>query len=584
MKTLYRLLRAGMHTMLLFVLPWVTGALVGMVFDVREVSETSGRFASIFSMVIVPLMVLQLAAIAVKIARDVRIRKAEGRTGFGVLVAAVDRHVRVLTGRGMGMALVSMIMVGLALSIKWGQLGVLAIAGLGIMYIASTGATIISAFAVRAFDDRVKRGRGAIEREMSPTVIDAGDAVEERFVLARVPVPPGFRLHIEEQLPVRLGGDTRFALDRSVSRAEVTVSAPLPRTPRGVYRLGPAEIWFEDVLGLTRVFVAARATASLRSLPRLRPVVFQRRPRSMTKSEGNLSMLSRIATEEHFRTRAYVQGDDLRRIHWKQSINTGQLTVRVPESAPFSPSKVRLVLDTYLPPGWRIAADAGGVKLKEGERAIARAPEVLDDVLDLLVESWIGLAHTLLRRGEAVSLVAAVRDGDRTVVREIECKRGEERKWRAIGSDAAWQNDAPLEQVFAQVVPSLPAQTRGPGMPTQPGKVPSSIIVSAGLWLGGGRPGPGTSFVVADGSTVVADTPKDELGWIKKLLFFPYPVGAEDNKLDWRRFITPKPPAPEVVRRELAKAAAFAVDSARASNTPVLLVRRRGLQLSLEAP
>ena len=40
MRTLYRLMRAGMHTALLFVLPWLTGALVGMVFDVREVSET----------------------------------------------------------------------------------------------------------------------------------------------------------------------------------------------------------------------------------------------------------------------------------------------------------------------------------------------------------------------------------------------------------------------------------------------------------------------------------------------------------------------------------------------------------------
>ncbi len=36
MRTLYRLLRAGMHTALLFVLPWLTGALVGMVFDVQD--------------------------------------------------------------------------------------------------------------------------------------------------------------------------------------------------------------------------------------------------------------------------------------------------------------------------------------------------------------------------------------------------------------------------------------------------------------------------------------------------------------------------------------------------------------------
>ena len=456
MRTLYRLLRAGMHTALLFVLPWLTGALVGMVFDVQEVSETKGRFATIFSVVIVPLLVLQLAAIAIKVGREVRVRRAEGARGFHVFVDAVDRHVRVLTGRGMGMAVVSLIMVGLALSAKWGQLGVLAVAGLGIMYIASTAATITSAFAVRAFDDRVRRGRGAIDREMSPTVVDAGDAVEERFVLARVPVPAGFRLHIEEQLPLRLGGDTRFALDRSVSRAEVTVTAPLPRTPRGLYKLGPAEIWYEDVLGLTRVYVASRATASLRALPRLRPLVFERNPRSMTKADGPLSMLSPRATEEHFRTRQYVASDDLRRVHWKQSINTGQLIVRVPESVPFAPSRVRLVLDTYLPPGWRVSARAGGRKLRDGERAIAQAPEVLDDVLDLLVEGWIGLAHTLLKRGEAVSLVTAVRDGERIVVREMECKRGEERKWRAVGSDVVWQHDLTLEGVLSSV-PALGA-------------------------------------------------------------------------------------------------------------------------------
>lgn len=574
MRTLYRLLRAGMHTALLFVLPWLTGALVGMVFDVQEVSETKGRFATIFSMVIVPLLVLQLAAIGIKVGREIRVRRADGIRGFHVLVDALDRHVRVLTGRGMGMAVVSLIMVGLALSAKWGQLGVLAVAGLGIMYIASTAATITSAFAVRAFDDRVRRGRGAIDREMSPTVVDAGDPVEERFVLARVPVPAGFRLHIEEQLPVRLGGDTRFALDRSVSRAEVTVTAPLPRTPRGLYKLGPAEIWYEDVLGLTRVYVASRASASLRALPRLRPVVFEKNPRSMTKADGPLSMLSPRATEEHFRTRQYVAGDDLRRVHWKQSINTGQLIVRVAESVPFAPSRVRLVLDTYLPPGWRVAAEAGGRVLRDGERAVARAPEVLDDVLDLLVEGWIGLAQTLLKRGEAVSLVTAVRDGDRVVVREIECKRGEERRWRAMGSDVVWQHEFPLEACLANV----------PALGSSRGKPATSVIATAGLWLGGFRPAPGTSYIVADGSTVVPDHPKDAWGVVRRFFFFDYPVGADDNRIDFRKLFSPKPPDPEMVRMELRRAAGAAVDHARSSSAPVLFVRRRGLNLSLEAP
>ncbi|MBX3219271.1 MAG: DUF58 domain-containing protein [Labilithrix sp.] len=570
MRTLYRLLRAGFHTGLLFVLPWLTGALTGMAFDVGEVTETGGQFASVFALVIVPLLVLQLVAISIKVSREIRLQRAAGRRGFGVFVDAVDRHVRILTGRGLGMAAISLVMVAIALSAKWGQFGVLAVAGLAIMYIASTAATLVSAFAVRSFDDRVRRGRGAIDREMSPTVVDAGDPVEERFFLARVPVPPGFRMHIEEQLPHRLGGDTRFALDRSVSRAEVTVSAPLPRTPRGVYRLGPADVWYEDVLGLTRVFVASRASASLRSLPRLRPVVFDRKPRSSSKAEGPLSVLARIATEEHFRTRPYVQGDDLRRVHWKQSINTGNLMVRVAEAIPYAPTRVRLVLDTFLPPGWRMAATTGGRKLKAGERAVARAPDAMDDVMDLLVEGWIGLAHMLLKRGEKVTLVAPVRDGDEIVVREIECKRGEERKWRAIGSDATWQHAVDPDALMARVDPTNAKA--------------SSIVVSAGLFAGSTRPLPGTSFVIADGASVVVDPPSDDLGFLRRLLISDYPVGADDNRTDLLALFSPRPPKPEKVRAELARATSFAVEHARSSNAPVTIVRRRGLAISLEAP
>lgn len=565
MKTLGRLLRAGFHTALLFGLPWLTGALVGLAFDVREVAETSGQFAGWFAIIVLPLLGLQLVGIFVKVGRHVRAERASGRRGFAVLVEGVDRHVRVLTGRGVGLAVVSLGMVGLALSAKWGQFGILAVAGLGLVYLSSTIATVVSAFAVRAFDDRVRRGRGAIDREMSPTVVDAGDPVEERFFLARVPVPPGFRLHIEEALPERLGGDTRFAVDRAVSGGEVTVSAPLPRTPRGLYRVGPADIWFEDIFGLSRVFVAARATSSLRALPRLRPITFERRPRSSAKSEGPLSVLARLATEEHFRTRPYLTGDDLRRVHWKQSINTGNLMVRVPEAIPFAPTRVRIVLDTFLPPGWRVAAGAGGRKVT-GATAAARAPDAMEDVLDLLVESWVGLAHSLLRRGEKVTLVAPIRDGEATVVREIECKRGEERRWRAIGSDAAWQIDVDVEALLRAAGPT------------------GTIIVSAGLSFGAARPPAGTTFVVGDGASVVPDAPADAPSLVRRLFVSDYPVGAEDNRLDLARLFAPRAPSPLAVRAELGKATAYAIDFARSLAAPVVVARRRGVGIALENP
>lgn len=576
MRTLWRLLRIGFHGTLLFVLPWGVGAIVGLVFDVREVEETSDQFASYAAMILLPILLLQLAAITVKVAREIRSARADGRRGGSVVVDALDRHVKVLTTRGIAMAGASLLMVSVALERKFGQFAALAVAGLGLMYIASTAATIVSAFWVRAFDDRVRKRRGAIDREISPTVIDAGEAATERFHLARVPVPPGFRMHLEERLPDRLGGDTRFAVDRTVSGSEVTVSAPLPRTPRGLYRLGPAEVWYEDILGLTRVFVAARAVASLRVLPRLRPVVFDRKPRSYTKAEGSLSILSRIATEEHYRTRPYVTGDDLRRVHWKQSINTGQLVIRVPEAVPYAPSRVRLVLDTYLPPHLRVAAHAGGRALKSGERAAARAPEALDEVLDLLVEGWIALAHQLQKRGEMVTLVVAVRPepGANAVVRSVDCKRGDERKWRAIGSDAAWQNDVPLDRLLAETTPGKAAK----GVKT------SSVIVSTGLHLAGTRPEAGTSLIVADGASTVLDPPGDGFNALTRRLFFAYPVGAEDNRVDWKKLFSPKPPKPEEVRAELGRAAMQAVGEAQALGLPVMIVRRRGTSLALEVP
>lgn len=573
MLTLFRLLRASTHSVLLFVLPWIIGALVGTSFDIDEVTETSRRFTSIFAMVVLPLLVLQVIAIGVKVGRELRAERARGRRGFEVLAFALDRHVRVLTSRGLGMVLASLAMVGMALIAKWGQFGVIAVAGLGILYLASTAACLVSAFSVRADDDRVRRGRGSIEREMSQAVIEAGDAVDERFALANVPVPPGFRLHIEEALPRRLAGETRFALDRSVSRARITVAAPLPRTPRGVYRLGPASIWYEDILGLTRVYVAARAHASLRALPRVRPLVFERQPRSRARAEGTQSVLARIATEEHFRTRAYVPGDDLRRVHWKQSVNTGNLIVRLPESVPYAPTRVRLVLDTYLPPKFRIAPDTGGVKVTVEDRGKVRVPDAVEELLDLLVETWVSLAHALQARGEAVTLVTVARDdAGHPTIRELEGKRGEERRWRSLGADVAWQSDVPVEVVSASL-----------GHAAAGGKAPSTIVVSAGLWFGAPA-SPGSTVVVADGASLVPDVPPDPRSPLTQLLFYDYPAGADENRLDLRRLMAPRPIAPALVRQRLAEATGFAVAHARASSVPVLVVKRQGLALALVTP
>ena len=90
MGTLYRLLRAGMHSILLFVMPWLVGTIVGMVVDVREVSETGSQFATFFGFVVIPLLFLQLVAIAVKVGREIRSMRPDVRVVLSTGYAPAD--------------------------------------------------------------------------------------------------------------------------------------------------------------------------------------------------------------------------------------------------------------------------------------------------------------------------------------------------------------------------------------------------------------------------------------------------------------------------------------------------------------
>ena len=105
-----------------------------------------------------------------------------------------------------------------------------------------------------------------------------------------------------------------------------------------------------------------------------------------------------------------------------------------------------------------------------------------------------------------------------------------------------------------------------------------------GLHLAGTRPEAGTSLIVADGASTVLDPPGDGFNALTRRLFFAYPVGAEDNRVDWKKLFSPKPPKPEEVRAELGRAAMQAVGEAQALGLPVMIVRRRGTSLALEVP
>src|SRR5262249_3607712 len=133
----------------------------------------------------------------------------------------------------------------------------------------------------------------------------------------------------------------------------------LRATPRGHYFLGPARLWYQDLLGITQISVASAAAAELKVLPHFRPVEIVDPPRTPRQTPDILTKPSKFPTEDHFRFREYAAGDDTRRIHWRLSLKSGRLQVRQPETKEITTQDVVLVLDAFLPPGELLDAADG---------------------------------------------------------------------------------------------------------------------------------------------------------------------------------------------------------------------------------
>lgn len=411
------------HAFGLFLLPFAVAAAAGALVDVSEVLDTAHVLAGLALVFILPPFLAQIAGILLKVHREVRFLTARGQLDPPTLVASLRRHVSIVTPRGWAVLLTGLWFVMLSLVFQWASLGLVAVISLLLFYVVLGASSFVSTFHVRTFAAGLGRGIAGVRRELSPAVVTSGEPAEERFHLTRVPVPAGFVLLIEDPNPPQLATESRYAVGPAGRAGSVTVSGRFRRTPRGLHRLGPAHIWYQDALGFTRVSVASLATAELKVLPRFHPLQIVAPPRSPLEAPDLLTRPHRFATEDHFRFKEYVAGDDTRRIQWRLSMRAGRLTVRQPESREISTRRVVLVLDTWLPRG-PLLDDAIGISA----------------VLDRLVETWISLAQELVERGDRVLLVAAADDGTGTLrIEQQSGDRGARRRWQDLGARARWQ-------------------------------------------------------------------------------------------------------------------------------------------------
>lgn len=515
------LVRIAVHGGLLFLLPYLVVSAALTLFETSEVKDTLGSFAVLSSIVLAPLFLLQLLGMLRKSRAQIALLRAAGALTPRTRLDAIARSCAIVTPRG-GLVLVTgLAFLVTSLAYHWAQLGVIAVMALSAFYLVTSASALLSSFLVKRFSANLLERGAVVHREFAPAIARAGDPVRDSLDLRGVPVPPGFFLTLGGKLPPRLSTEVRHVVPPRSRMERLSLSVLLKRVPRGTYDAPALHIAFTDLLGLTSASVASLATARLSVLPAVRPAEVVRPPPSSTEEPDILSRPHRFPTDDLFRFREYLAGDDTRRIQWSMSLRAGRMIVKTPDSRETSAKRVVVALDTWVPSDW------------------IDHTAVLDDALDALVEAWLAIAQRLTAQGENVTLLLVARAPDGILRPEIVPARASHAHGLDAGARAEWQATIPIEDVLDYGI-------RGQGPEAGGVAFDNAIVVT--MRLAAPRVpqvARETTWVHYDPDAALGPPPRSVwLTWldfddtgrkptagevVKRLLFLPHPAGGEEN-------------------------------------------------------
>jgi len=315
--------------------------------------------------------------------------------------------------------------------VGWASLAVVGLLGLGVAYVMATWAALVVA------GEEPWRGL-MVTRGFAPSTAIEGDALREELTIAGAHVPAGFRMIVR-------GGVARhvsvtYILESDISVGDISLEADLGPAKRGDYDVPPAELWLQDLFGLTRSRVTRLGAAKLTVLPRPVAIDDLGAVAAARGADADSVPAQKLPTEGCFRLRAYTTGDDARRIHWVRSLMARELVVRLPDELPPEQPMVRLVLDTQLVGAAALPTPATG------------------QLCDALVRVWLSAGQALVARGVRVTMVAAVDEPARVVERAMTPQSAG--ALARIGARVGWQGTVSLDGLVAEGVRNVVVSAR----------------------------------------------------------------------------------------------------------------------------
>lgn len=202
----------------------------------------------------------------------------------------------------------------------------------GVGELAMAAVAMVALVVLAMLATRVLSTRLQVRRRISPTHLHHDQRASVEIGLRNLGRLPTAGLRVDDRAPAVLAASSRFAT-RPLSAGEpVQLRYSLVANRRGHYRVGPAAVELRDPFGIARRALEAGGTDEVVVYPRI-VALAGGPPLAGHLSSGNDGPpRPGPSGDELANIREYVQGDDLRHVHWRSTAHRGKLMVRQEEN------------------------------------------------------------------------------------------------------------------------------------------------------------------------------------------------------------------------------------------------------------
>jgi len=170
--------------------------------------------------------------------------------------------------------------------------------------------------------------RLATSRTVSPPRVPAGHTATVTLRLENVSRVPTGLLMAEDTVPYALGSRPRYVLDKIERGGVRELTYPLRSDLRGKFEIGPLQLRVADSFGLVELTRSLSGRTMFVVTPRVVPLARTVISRSWAGEGDGRARLTSTAGEDDVIPRAYRDGDEFRRVHWRSTARYGELMVR----------------------------------------------------------------------------------------------------------------------------------------------------------------------------------------------------------------------------------------------------------------